>query len=217
LGNQPPALSASLAKIGSILQPTLAEMFFTQRLILVEGIEDAAYINAWLVLTDKIDEFRRAGCHVVPVDGKSELLRPVIIAEQMGIPVHVVFDADADKFGEKEKHRQLHERDNRSLLLVLGGEPTNLFPDTCVSTKQFTMWPRDLGQSVQNDLRESLGDEVLGQITNEAHARFGNGSGLKKNAMLIKAKLALAVDRGGKSPSLDGLCAKLIEFGVKAD
>jgi hypothetical protein len=41
---------------------------------------------------------------------------------------------------------------------------------------------------------------------------FGNASSLKKNTMVIGAKLALALDAGGQSPSLDRLCKRLIEF-----
>ena len=47
---------------------------------------------------------------------------------------------------------------------------------------------------------------------NDAHAMFGNASALKKNTMLIGAKLALALDADGESPCLDRLCSRLVEF-----
>ncbi|MGF6969666.1 hypothetical protein OKW43_006761 [Paraburkholderia sp. WC7.3g] len=65
------------------------------RLILVEGIEDVAYIRAWMTLTDRMQDFRKAGCHIVPVDNKSHLLRPAIIARQLQIPVFLLFDGNA--------------------------------------------------------------------------------------------------------------------------
>lgn len=210
LGEKPPARSATLAKIGNILQPALSEMFFTERLILVEGLEDAAYIHAWLMLKDMMIEFRKAGCHIVPVGGKSELIRPAIIAEQLEIPTYVVFDGDADKFGANNQHKNFHERDNKALLGFLGGDVTNLFPQTYQSNDRFTMWPLDLGQLVQEEFVNSLGIDIWGQVSNQAHSQFGNDGGLKKNTMLVGAKLALALDAGGSSPSLDALCKRLI-------
>ena len=50
-------------------------MFFTRRLILVEGLEDVAYLLAYLNLLDKFDDYRRIGCHIVPTNGKSALLK----------------------------------------------------------------------------------------------------------------------------------------------
>jgi putative ATP-dependent endonuclease of OLD family len=47
-------LVGAQAKLHSILQPHLSEMFFAARLVLVEGVEDVAYITAYLALTDRI-------------------------------------------------------------------------------------------------------------------------------------------------------------------
>ncbi len=70
--------SATMSKVNQALQPGLNEMFFTQRLILVEGLEDVGYITSWLVLSDRWEAYRRSGCHIVPVNGKSEMIRPAI-------------------------------------------------------------------------------------------------------------------------------------------
>ncbi len=67
-------------------------MFFTQKLTLVEGLEDVAYNQAWMVLTGRWDRFRRCGAHIVPANGKSELIRPVIIALGLEIPVLAIID-----------------------------------------------------------------------------------------------------------------------------
>jgi len=60
-----------LAKINQALQPSLNEVFFAPVLILTEGLEDIAYITTYLMLMEKWHEFRRHGCHMVPVNGKS--------------------------------------------------------------------------------------------------------------------------------------------------
>ncbi len=76
-GKSPTKPSGILAKIHQALQPSLNEIFFATRLVLVEGLEDVGYIAAYLNLLGKWDEYRRIGCHVVPVNGKSEILRPL--------------------------------------------------------------------------------------------------------------------------------------------
>lgn len=209
LGERPQARSASSAKIGQILQPALAEMFFTQRLVLVEGLEDVAYITSWLALTDRLTAYRGAGCHLVPVGGKSELLRPAILARHMEIPLYVAFDADANKI-EHAEHRRQHERDNRALLTFLNGDTGTLFPTEIKWGADYCVFPTDLGDQVDVDLSASLGVEAFRQVRDQAHSRFGNSGGLKKNHMFVAEKLAIALDSGGRVPCLDKLCDALI-------
>lgn len=205
-------MAASMAKINQCLQPFLNEMFFTQRLVLVEGLEDIAYIHAWLALTDRMSDFRKSGCHLVPTHAKSEMVRPVIIAHGLDIPVFAIFDGDNDKINQAKK-RVLHERDNRALLRLLGGDDTQLFPNQVMWGERYAMWPTDLGSVVSAELLNTLGDQTYLQTVNEAHQQFGHEDNLKKNTMLINAKLAIAWDAGGRSASLDTLCDHLLMFG----
>ena len=99
----------ALAKIHQVMQPHINEMFFTKKLILVEGLEDVAYISTYMKLLEKEESFRASGFHIVAVNGKSEMIQPLIIAKHMGIPVYVIFDSDADKPDKndsKSKHKK---------------------------------------------------------------------------------------------------------------
>ena len=118
-GEQPVKATGVLAKVHQALQPGLNEMFFTRRLVLVEGLEDVAYILAYLNLLEKSEEYRRMGCHIVAGNGKSELLQPLVIAKHMKIPTYLVFDADADK-PDKHDSQAKHEKDNKALLTLVG-------------------------------------------------------------------------------------------------
>ena len=130
-GEQPVKPEGTLAKIHQALQPALNEMFFTRRLILVEGLEDVAYLLSCLNLLDKADEFRRLGGHIVAANGKSQLLQPLVIARHMGIPSYVIFDADADK-PDKNGSQAKHEKDNYALLTLVGKAGENPMPaETC--------------------------------------------------------------------------------------
>lgn len=105
-------LEGLIAKIHQALRPHVAEMFFTRLPILVEGLEDASYITTSMHLSGQWTEFRRLGCHIIPVNGKDKLIQTLAIANELGIPVFVAFDADDDT--PTEDHRIKHERQRRA-------------------------------------------------------------------------------------------------------
>ena len=77
LGDDPGRkLEGLIAKIHQALRPHVAEMFFTRVAVLVEGLEDASDITTELHLSNQWTEFRRLGCHIVPVNGKDKLIQP---------------------------------------------------------------------------------------------------------------------------------------------
>ena len=130
------------------------EMFFTQRLVLVEGLEDLAYIHSWLILTGRWDAYRRSGCHIVAVGGKSEMIRPAIIAQGLGIPVLAVVDADGDKI-IKVENRTRHHRDNLALLRVFNGDEKEVFPVMTYWLGNFVMWPSTLVDTIKTEFIEA--------------------------------------------------------------
>ena len=207
-GEQPRKPEGVLAKIHQALQPSVNEMFFTRRLILVEGPEDVAYISTYLNLMEKWDEYRRAGCHIVPVNGKSEMLQPLIIAKHMAIPTFVVFDADDDK-PDQNGSRAKHEKDNKALLTLLGKSDENPFPSTTLWGTGFAMWHSDIGSVVKAD----IGEEDWPAFQAQADTLYGHVGSLRKNALHIGASLSFAWDAGKRSPNLERLCAEILRAG----
>ena len=205
-GEEPAKPEGMLAKIHQALQPSLNEMFFTRRLILVEGIEDVAYLMSYLNLLDRTDEFRRLGCHIVGVNGKSELLQPLVIARQMGIPTYVIFDADADK-PDKNGSQAKHEKDNRALLTLLGKPEENPMPAKSCSAPGFTMWHSDIGSVVAAD----IGTDAWAEFREEADKRYGHAGRLRKNSLHIGASLAFAWESEKYSAGLTDVCSAILE------
>ena len=52
-------------------------------------------------------------------NAKSYLIEPIVIAQALDIPVFVLFDADGNKMNPDQRVK--HEKDNRALLKLLGG------------------------------------------------------------------------------------------------
>ena len=196
-GEQAAKPEGTLAKIHQALQPSLNEMFFTRRLILVEGMEDVAYLLSYLNLLDQADEFRRFGGHIVAANGKSELLQPLVIARNMALPTYVIFDADADK-PDKSGSRSKHERDNRALLTLLGQAGEDPMPAATYSGPGFTMWHSDIGAIVEAD----IGKDEWAAFRAEADQRYGHAGGLRKNSLHVGASLAFAWEAGKRPASL---------------
>jgi putative ATP-dependent endonuclease of OLD family len=209
-GQSPKSASGVLVKIHQALQPALNEMFFTRRLVLVEGLEDIAYITAYLNLMGRWIDYRRTGCHIVPVNGKSEMLQPLIIAKHMKIPTYVVVDSDADK-PDKSGSRTKHEKDNKALLTLLGKPTENPLPSATIWGGGFVLWKSDIGAIVEED----VGSAEWASAQTEADKLFGHVGNMKKNTLHIAAKLAFAWEHGHRSAQLERLCNEVLD-GTKS-
>ncbi|WP_421887622.1 AAA family ATPase [Methylibium sp.] len=197
-----------VAKIHQALQPGIAEMFFARVPVLVEGLEDVSYITTELHLANQWSEFRRLGCHLIPVNGKDKLIQPLAIAAELGFPVFVVFDADGDTL--RPEHRTKHERDNRALLRLLG-QNHQPFPEVCVLGANHAIWPTNLGAVVRADF--AMHYEPL---VNAARARYENEGGLEKHDLFIADWVSAGRRAGHVSVTLQRLCKAILDFARAA-
>ena len=205
-GEQPKKSEGILAKIHQALQPSINEMFFTPRLILVEGLEDAAFITTYIHLMGKWEDYRRSGCHIVPTNRKSEMLKPLVIAKHMKIPTYIVFDCDSDK-PDKNGSRAKHEKDNKALFTLLGNPNTDPLPTIVAWGDGFVAWHSDLASVVKED----IGAECWAIAEAEADKQFGQAGNLKKNVLHIGATLTHVWDTGKRSPNLERLCGEILD------
>ncbi len=197
-------INGLVAKIHQALQPNIAEMFFARVPILVEGLEDVSYITTELHLSNRWSEFRRLGCHLIPVGGKDKLIQPLAIALELDLPVYVICDADGDT--ARPDHRIKHERDNKAILNLLGS-PNDPFPAADILSTNYTIWAHNLTKVVKND----FGADYQ-RITDIARVHYAQEAGLEKNDLFIAEWLSLAHNEGLRSPSLATLCESILQF-----
>jgi putative ATP-dependent endonuclease of OLD family len=208
-GRAPIIPSGCLAQINQALQSSLSEMFFAQKVIFVEGVEDTAYITPYLHLMELWDRYHEYGCHLISTNYKSTMIQPVAVAKCMKIPFYVVFDSDSHK-PDKNGSRIKHEKDNNSILSLCGVMDPEPFPDKNYIGKNVTMWKSELSCVV----REEIGDENWRQLKEQADKEYGFVGNLDKNAMYISRILTLAWEKGLKSESLINLCERIVSFGA---
>ena len=75
-----------------ILGPELAEGFFANGVILVEGRSDKAALTATARILGV--NFEAAGIAILSAEGKSNLDRPYVIFRELGIPIFMLWDCD---------------------------------------------------------------------------------------------------------------------------
>lgn len=211
-GGPQPTVNAIAAKVEQVLRAELSELFFSPVIILVEGVEDAAYIRAYLTLNDQWYDYRRRGCHIVPTNGKSNMAYPLAIAKGLGLPVLTVFDADADE--DDAERRATHEKQNKALLNLLGDTDTPPMPDVDSWFADHVVWRTNIGDVVA----EEIGRDDWNTIRNKVRADHDfNVKGLNKNTMFIGHAVAAAWEEGKKSASLEKLCTAILDFAKSVD
>jgi len=198
-----------VAKIHQALQPGIAEMLFARMPILVEGLEDVSYITTELHLSNLWLEFRRLGCHLIPVNGKDKMIQPLAIAVELGLPVFAVFDADGDT--QRADHRTKHERDNRALITLLGAT-NDPFPSANTWGSNYAIWQT----SLTNDVKADFGDSY-NRITEVVRVNYAQEGSLEKNDLFIADWISAARNENLKSATLERLCNSILAFARSAN
>jgi hypothetical protein len=180
-------------------------MFFSPVVVLVEGIEDYAYITSCLMLSGLFEEYRRLGCHIVPANRKSHMVQPRAVAKILGIPTFTVFDSDGNE--RKNSNREMHRRDNLALLRLCEADMAEPFPKEHYWGKNVVVWSSDMGEVV----RAEMGDAWM-ELRNDVAADYGHEGGLEKNARFIGDLLSAGWERGIRPESLMRLCNQILSF-----
>ncbi|MFK5604645.1 ATP-dependent nuclease [Haloferax volcanii] len=93
------------ARLEPVMTPWVNEGFFSDAVILVEGLEDRSALlgraNARGI------DLSSLGIAILPCNGKTKISRPAIIFERLGKPVYVMFDGDHDDRSEVAVNRRL--------------------------------------------------------------------------------------------------------------
>lgn len=208
--------SGMVAKLYPSLNPVINEMFFCKVLLLVEGHEDIAYITSYLMLTGSIVEFRKNGCHIVPVDGKSKLIKPLAMAKLLSIPVKVIFDGDTDKeliANEQRRNSEItqHKKENRAILSLQGLAGENDWPTDHIIYEDLCCWKTNLTDTIKTEFGEDWQ-----KYRDKAAAYYDNAGDLEKNPLAVAKTLELAWADGKHSKTLLELVDRIIQYARKA-
>ncbi len=201
--------SAEQAKLHQALSPQLNEMFFCSKVVLVEGIEDEAILKAWMVCLNKWEMMREWRAHIIPVNNKSNLIRPAILAKLLALPCMVIFDSDGDE--DHSSRRARHESDNLAILSALDVDGL-AFPEEAVFGECFVQWGTNFQSEIKREIESSVWDTAFG----EARKTLGNPSGnFQKNPILV-GQLVAELHKAGVVPKVVEKLLEHLELFLKS-
>lgn len=137
------------------LTPVVAEGFFAQKVVLVEGASDVAALQAAAKMNGK--SFEAAGIALVEVGGKTNLDKPLIIFKSLGIPTYVLFDSDGHMTKDHERKAHVNIQIQR-----LAGETNPVDVRTFVGSS-FASFESELGRHVKAQIGEAEFDKEVGK------------------------------------------------------
>jgi putative ATP-dependent endonuclease of OLD family len=207
-GERPKKLEGTALRVSQALKPNINEMFFTSVLVLVEGLEDAAYISTQLVLRNSWTEFRRLGGHIVICDGKGKMLMPLAIARGLKLPTFVVFDADLSHQTKPDKGK--HEKDNKMLMELCGHTGKPEWPTDTIWEANMVVW----SEHIANAIEHHFGTAEWQKLCDASKKKQGvhDQADIFKCESYIQSLMSDLWDQKKISRSLETLCEKLIAF-----
>ena len=187
---------ALLPRLQTIMTPWMSEGFFADTTILVEGEDDRAAILG--VAKAMGYDIESMGFAVIPCSGKTNLDRPAVIFQQLGIPVYVIWDGDKGEKGPKPE-------ENHFLLRLMGQAAED--------------WPAQIHdkfacfeKNMETTLRDEIGAAEFDQYLLDCQDGFciPKKKHALKNPVVIETIIQRAKEEGRTCQTLECIVKKLI-------
>ncbi len=193
------------ARALSIMNVIVSEGFFSNVVVVVEGVSDVAAL--WKVQEIRNAKWAEKGIVVVPAGGKNNIDRPVVIFQGLGIPVYFIFDGDAHHEGRGDESSAI-SRNHRYLRLA--GVQTEDFPDTQVH-ESWAVFNKELEETI----REDIGSDLFNQIRDQAATELGydEPSRITKNIEGISRFVEIVYEAGHTLNTLESIVHHITEMG----
>jgi putative ATP-dependent endonuclease of the OLD family len=191
------------AKLAIQTQPKCNEVFFSDKVVLVEGISDLACFEAFLRLSGRRAEFQKSGTSFLVCEGKSSLALMLLIAKDFGIPYYVIFDCDA---GCRAETQSLHIRDNDAILTTAGSGSLGALPTKNLLGANFAAWHHDIERILEDEY--GVDSIAFNQAGRDA---VGSLADSKKNPLYVAAAMKAAWDAGRRFPIFDQVISDILK------
>jgi energy-coupling factor transporter ATP-binding protein EcfA2 len=193
----------------ALMNPYVNEALFADFVVIVEGEEDKALLEAALPRVQGWDEVRTQAFAVVPVGGKTLLDRMSAILDLLDIPCFLVFDRDGERRDSPEKVALW----NKVLGRLAGLDNPDGMPDTGCWDRHAVFAPTVTAVvegEIGPDHWVAIRDAVCSDLGIEIRAS------VVKNREVLTSMLSRAAIDGHTSPSLER-AAEAIVRAVRRD
>ncbi len=192
------------SRLHNLMTPWMNEGFFAEVVVLVEGEDDRAAIQAVAALLNY--DLEGQGISVIPCDGKMNLDRPAAIFRSLEIPTYVIWDSDSHLLSTNKQSEINRSRQGNHRLLRLMGRPPDDWPSEISDT--FACFHTNLEKTLREEIGQALYDRLLEQCQNDFDITEGELA--KKNPLVISALLQKAKDNGHGSRTLEQIFHKIM-------
>lgn len=195
-------ISGMISRLQSIMTPWMNEGFFARFIVLVEGVWDRAAIIETAKNMDY--EFENLGISIIPCSGKTNLDRPYLIFQKLGIPTYVVWDGDKNTKGNKGKK---NARTFNRYLLSLLKETKKDWPNG--TKKKFACFENTLYDTIKKEIPDGIFENYV--------IEYGNAVGMDKdsaehNPYIISQVIKKLKRNNHTSPTLKKIVNQIIKL-----
>ncbi|PHR18380.1 MAG: ATP-dependent endonuclease [Sphingopyxis sp.] len=182
-----------------ILDPLVAEGFFANLAVLVEGAGDTAAVIA--AANARNVDLEALGIAILPVGGKLNLARPLAIFELFGIPTYTIFDCDIN-LGADDRHPEAN-----IAIQKFAGEAEPVECRTYVGDR-FASFERDL----ERVLRDEFGEVFETELGKARHKYFLKNKRILKNPVVLSEVLRGCYQVDASSETFESIIDKIVEL-----
>jgi len=194
-----------ISRLIAIMTPELSEGFFADKIVLVEGLEDKAALNA---LDHQLhnDNFEKSGTVIIPVLGKRNLDRPVLIFKEMDIPTYIIFDTDSNKKGNDLEN---HKKCNIVLRRIMGDDDIQDPVKQKIETNWSSLDP-NLTSIIRNSMEKEYYDQEM-KVLKELY-QFPKIENCRKNYKVMEDFIKKCYEDGKSIPILESIIQHINEL-----
>jgi hypothetical protein len=190
-----------VAHASPVMTTIVNEGFFADVAVVVEGVSDAAAL--WALQDVQSRNWDALGISIVPMIGKNNIDRPVVVFRGLGIPTYFIFDADSRHSGTDKQEKTVL---SNHLLLRLAGVPTEDFPKTTA----FNSWAV-FNDQLETEIKFDVGNVEFDRIRQEIGDQLGydQPSAVLKNPEGVAKFVRLVYANGSRIPILEDIVARI--------
>lgn len=194
-----------VSRLIAIMTPELSEGFFADKIVLVEGLEDKAALNA---LDHQLHEsnFEKSGTVIIPVLGKRNLDRPILIFKELDIPTYIIFDTDSDKIGDD---LESHKKCNIALRRIMGDDDIQDPVEQKIETNWTALDP-NLTSIIKNSIEENYYNQEM-NVLKELY-QFPRIKNCRKNYKVMEDFIRKCYEDGKSIPILESIIQHIYEL-----
>ena len=188
------------AHASPVMTTIVNEGFFADVAVVVEGVSDVAAL--WALQDIQSRNWDALGISVVPVIGKNNIDRPVVVFRGLGISTYFIFDADSRHAGTVKERKSVS---SNQLLLRLAGAPTEDFP----ATAAFATWAV-FNDQLESEFKLALGDAIFERLRQQIADQLGydQPSAVLKNPEGVSKFVRSVYANGNRIPILEEIVAR---------